>query len=383
MSNALSSPIPTNHDARFHVTRDGGRVRLEGSLGMGDAATIWKELDAATKGVQRGQDVALDLSGAKSVDGTIMAIVVETRAGLCARGVNAEITGASAELEPLVDLYAGRDQVEAPKKRKPESAVAQVGRATVAVLEEGKGVIDFLGGMVVALVGLVRRPRSGHLKEVPPLIEKAGADAVPIVILINFLVGFVMAYQSARQLKMFGANIFVADLVGISATRELAPLMTAIIVCGRSGAGFAAEIGSMKVSEELDALRTIGLGPFGWLVVPRAIALVFVVPLLTLIGDFISILGGLVVGVTSLDLTARGYFNETVKAVHGWDIGTGVIKSFVFAIAITLIACQQGFAASGGAEGVGKRTTGTVVSCLFALVILDAMFTVLFRTFDI
>jgi phospholipid/cholesterol/gamma-HCH transport system permease protein len=237
--------------------------------------------------------------------------------------------------------------------------------------------------MVVSAVGLVKNPRSGHLREVPPLVERTGADAIPIVVLINFLVGFVMAYQSAKQLKMFGANIYVADLVGLSVTRELAPLMTAIIIAGRSGAAFAAEIGSMKVSEELDALRTIGLRPFAWLVIPRTIALLVVTPFLTLIGDLVGVLGGLVVGITSLDLTAQGYLVETKKAVELWDVQHGVIKSFAFALAISLIACQQGFSASGGAEGVGRRTTSTVVTCLFALVLLDALFTIVFRMFDL
>jgi phospholipid/cholesterol/gamma-HCH transport system permease protein len=237
--------------------------------------------------------------------------------------------------------------------------------------------------MVLAGVTLVRHPRAGHWREVAPLCEKAGANAVPIVLLINFLVGFVMAFQSARQLKMFGANIYVADLVGISLTRELAPLMTAIIVCGRSGAAFAAELGSMKVNEEIDALRTLGLTPFGWLVMPRVLALVLVVPVLTLIADFIGVTGGLLVGVTNLDLTARGYLIETLKAVQGWDVITGLVKSLAFSVAIALIACQQGFAAEGGAEGVGKRTTSTVVTSLFAIVILDALFTMVFRTFDV
>jgi phospholipid/cholesterol/gamma-HCH transport system permease protein len=182
---------------------------------------------------------------------------------------------------------------------------------------------------------------------------------------------------------MFGANIYVADLVGLSITRELAPLMTAIIVAGRSGAAFAAEIGAMKVGEELDALRTIGLRPFAWLVVPRTIALLVVVPILVLLADLVGVLGGLFVGVTSLDLTAQGYLVQTKKAVELWDVEHGLIKSIAFALAIALISCQQGFSASGGAEGVGRRTTSTVVTCLFALVLLDALFTVVFRMFDL
>jgi phospholipid/cholesterol/gamma-HCH transport system permease protein len=297
--------------------------------------------------------------------------------------VKAELVGASDRLEPLIDLYSGHEGPAKKSKRKPERTIAQIGRATVEVGEEAKGILGFLGSMVMAAGALVRRPSSGHWKAVPHLAEKCGADAVPIVILINFLVGFVMAFQAARQLKMFGANIFVADLVGLSLTRELAPLMTAIIVCGRSGAAFAAEIGSMKVNEEVDALRTLGLTPFGWLVVPRVVALMLVVPILTLLADFIGISGGLVVGITDLDLSVTGYYIETVKAVHAWDLVSGLIKSVVFSLAIGLIACQQGFAASGGAEGVGKRTTSTVVTSLFSLVMIDAVFTVVFRVMKV
>jgi phospholipid/cholesterol/gamma-HCH transport system permease protein len=214
-------------------------------------------------------------------------------------------------------------------------------------------------------------------------MERTGADAVPIVILINFLVGFVMAFQGAVQLKQFGANIFVADLVGLSVTRELGPLMTAIIVCGRSGAAFAAELGSMKVSEEIDALRTMGFGAMRYLVLPRVVALILVIPLLTLMADFVGILGGLVVGLTTLDLSVAGYVNETRKALSVWDVYSGVIKSMVFGLAIALIACQQGLATTGGAEGVGRRTTASVVTILFSLILLDAGFTVLFHAFHL
>ena len=365
----------------YQIQPDGGTVRIAGDLRMHDAGAIWRDLRKATD--QAKGSLTFDLKGVQAADGGVMALLVELRTELAARGVKAEIVGANAKVETIVGLYSGHEGVVKRKKRKPEGAVAQVGRGTVEVKEELKGILDFLGSMVLAGVTLIRHPRAGHWKEVAPLMEKTGADAVPIVVLINFLVGFVMAFQSAKQLKMFGANIYVADLVGISLTRELAPLMTAIIVCGRSGAAFAAEIGSMKVNEEVDALRTLGLTPFGWLVVPRIVALVLVVPFLTLIADFIGISGGLLVGVTDLDLTTQGYIIETLKAVHGWDVITGLLKSVVFSVTIALIACQQGFAASGGAEGVGKRTTSTVVTSLFALVIIDALFTVIFRMFDL
>src|SRR6185369_17155745 len=198
------------------------------------------------------------------------------------------------------------------------------------------------------------------------------------VLLINFLIGFVMAYQSSVQLRQFGANIFVADLVGVAMTRELGPLMTAIIVCGRSGAAFAAELGTMKVSEEVDALRTLGLVPLRYLVLPRIFGLMLAAPLLALLADGIGILGGALVAVTRLDLTPAAFFGELRQAVRLTDVLSGLAKSVVFAGAIALIACQQGLATSGGAEGVGRRTTGAVVSILFALIMLDAVFTVLF-----
>jgi phospholipid/cholesterol/gamma-HCH transport system permease protein len=346
---------------------------------MPDAAAIWRELHRTTDAVKRGR-LAIDLSQVGSIDGAVMALIVALRTDLATRGVATEVTGTPERLRPLVDLYeADAEQPQRQRRRKPESVIEQVGRVTAGVLAEIRAGVAFFGEMIVAVVGLVRQPRSGHWKEVPPLIERTGADALPIVVLINFLMGFVMAYQSARQLKLYGANLYVADLVGISVTRELAPLMTAIIVCGRSGAAFAAEIGSMKVSEEVDALRTLGLRPFAWLGVPRVLALLLVLPALTIIGDVVGVLGGLFVAVTSLDVSMHAYFIETTISVQLWDVEHGLIKSVAFALAIALIACQQGFAASGGAEGVGRRTTSTIVTSLFALVILDALLTVTFR----
>jgi phospholipid/cholesterol/gamma-HCH transport system permease protein len=376
----VAAPPSTPVDA-YRIVRDGGTIRVAGDLRMHDASAIWRDLRKETAAVNG--NVVFDLGGVDAADGGVMALLVELRAELTARGLTAELSSANEKVETIVNLYSGHAGVVKEKRRRPESVVAQIGRVTLDVKDEAKGILDFVGSMVLAAFALVRHPRAGHWKEIAPLCERTGADAVPIVVLINFLVGFVMAFQSAKQLKMFGANIYVSDLVGISLTRELAPLMTAIIVCGRSGAAFAAEIGSMKVNEEIDALRTLGLTPFGWLVVPRIVALMLVVPFLVLIADFVGIGGGLVVGITDLDLSPQGYVIETLSAVHSWDVITGLIKSVVFAVAIALIACQQGFAASGGAEGVGKRTTSSVVTSLFSLVTIDALFTVFFRVLGV
>jgi phospholipid/cholesterol/gamma-HCH transport system permease protein len=188
-----------------------------------------------------------------------------------------------------------------------------------------------------------------------------------------------MAFQSATQLKRFGANLLVADLIGISVCRELGPLMTAIVLCGRSGAAYAAELGFMRVNEEVDALRMMGLGPMRWLVLPRTLALLVALPLLSVLADLAGIAGGLVVGVTTLDLTARGYLNETARVVTLWDFSSGLIKSALFALAIALISCQQGLATTGGAEGVGRRTTSAVVVTLFTLILIDALLAAFLR----
>ncbi|MCL4148716.1 UNVERIFIED_CONTAM: hypothetical protein GTU68_004370 [Idotea baltica] len=214
-------------------------------------------------------------------------------------------------------------------------------------------------------------------------MERAGADGIPIILLINFLVGLIIALQSAFQLERFGANLFLADLVGLSMVREMAPLMTAIVVAGRSGAAYAAELGSMKVSQEVDALWTLGFDPQRFLVLPRLIALALVVPILTTLSMVVGIFGGLIIGVQYLGLTTLAFMVQLGNAVGFSDLAGGLLKSSVFAVAIGLIACQRGLATRGGAVEVGNSTTSSVVATLFSLVILDTIFTLGFQLFGI
>jgi phospholipid/cholesterol/gamma-HCH transport system permease protein len=360
-----------------------GELLLSGRLTLADAGPLWEELQSRARPLGAGDSLHFDMFGVTLVDGGAMALLVHLRSDLQLRGVQCEFLNANDRVGALVHLYRGDVDPKRRKERKPPRVLDQIGRATIAFFREIQLVLGFLGTSVLAAVGLLKEPRTANWKEVLPIMERAGVDAVPIVVLINFLVGFVMAFQGAVQLKQFGANIFVADLVGLSVTRELGPLMTAIIVCGRSGAAFAAELGTMKVSEEIDALQTLGFGPIRYLVLPRVVGLMLVLPFLTLFADLLGIVGGLVVGLLNLDLTISGYLIETRKALSAWDVGSGLVKSVVFAVAIALIACQQGFATSGGAEGVGRRTTASVVSILFALILIDAGFTLFFFEFHL
>jgi phospholipid/cholesterol/gamma-HCH transport system permease protein len=210
-------------------------------------------------------------------------------------------------------------------------------------------------------------------------MQKTGVDAVPIVGMISFMMGLIMAFMSSIQLQMFGANIYVASLVSLAMTRELGPIMTAIVVAGRSGSSFASEIGTMKISEEVDALFTMGFDPTRYLVVPKIMASVIVVPILTLFSDLFAILGGLSVGVFMLDLTANAYILQTVKTLSLFDILLGIFKSGVFALLISWIGCLRGFRVKGGAAAVGQATTSAVVSSIFLIIAFDSIVAVILR----
>jgi phospholipid/cholesterol/gamma-HCH transport system permease protein len=355
------------------VGADRGQFRLGGDLCLTEAGPLWAELRRLEGSAVKGASLDFEMSGVERIDGGAMALLAFLRSELHRRGVRSEFLAADERVQRLIHLYGGDHEVERVRRRRPVGTLDQLGRATLAILQELKLVTAFFGQMVVSGASLLRSPGSANWKELPATMERSGADAVPIIVVTNFLVALAMAFQSAEQLTRFGANILVADLIGISVTRELGPLMVAILVCGRSGAAFAAELGFMKVNEEVDALRTMGLGPMRYLVLPRTLALVCAVPLLTVLADVAGMAGGLVVGITSLDLTARGYWSETVRVVTLWDMASGVLKSALFGLAIALISCQQGLATTGGAEGVGRRTTSAVVVTLFTLILIDAL----------
>ncbi len=370
----------------WHLVRGEGRLELAGELGFADAPAIWRALGDATAALGPPSDAAgpepalvIDLSRATRIDGANIALVVAVRARLLARGVRCHITAGSEQLRALVRLYRGDELPGPPVIRRRERGIAWLGAAVEHAFAQARQMVAFLGELLAAIAAVLRRPARVSWHDLPGLIVRAGTDGIPIVLVLNFLIGFVMAYQTARQLTLFGANIYAADIVGLSVPRELAPLMTAIIIIGRSGAAYAAELGTMRVSDEIDALRTMGFAPVPYLVVPRILALVIVAPVLTLLGDVVGVVGGIVVGQASLDITPAGFLAELRTAVEASDVWTGLCKSVAFGGAIGLIGCQHGLATRGAASGVGRGTTSTVVSCLFAIVVIDTLFTMVFR----
>jgi len=225
----------------------------------------------------------------------------------------------------------------------------------------------------------MRKPRTLRVGDTIVNMRLVGVQALPIVGLISFLLGLIMAFMSSVQLKQFGANIYVASLVSLSMTRELGPIMTAIIVAGRSSSAFAAEIGSMKISEEIDALFTMGINPHQYLVLPRVIAAFLMVPLLTLFSDVFAIAGGLVVGTSMLGLTVDGYLNQTLKTLSLFDVFWGLFKSGIFALFLAWIGCLRGFQVREGADDVGRATTSAVVTSIFMIIFLDSIMVVILR----
>jgi len=225
------------------------------------------------------------------------------------------------------------------------------------------------------------QPMRGHGLRVRVTVQQFvefGVNSLPIVCLICFLVGAIMAMQASYQLAKFGATIFIANLVGVAAMRELAPLMTAILITGRSGSAITAEIGTMKVAEEIDALEVMGLNPTKFLVVPKFIAMVLAVPCLTIISTFVMIAGGYCLAVFVLGIDSGRYIEQTVNALVAKDLYTGLTKSLFFGITICLVGVYRGFQVEGGAEGVGRQTTSSVVTSIFMIIIVDLVFTVLF-----
>lgn len=253
----------------------------------------------------------------------------------------------------------------------------------MAALEQVQALIRFVDEIALALVTCARHPKRIRWRSVALNLKSAGPDALPIVGLLAFLLGIVVAYQGASQLQTYGANIFVADLVGLSMLREFAPLITAIIVAGRSGSAYAAQIGTMVVTEEMDALRTIGIEPQELLVLPKILGLVIALPLLTVFADVLGVAGGMVMAQVRLDVGYGEFMERFVKAVRVTDYLIGVFKAPVFAAIIVVIGCFQGFRTHGGADSVGQQTTRSVVQSIFLVIVAVALFSVAFSALDL
>jgi phospholipid/cholesterol/gamma-HCH transport system permease protein len=317
---------------------------------------------------------AMDTAGAW----TLQHFVQRMRTG----GAQVEMPGLRAEFARLLDAVAQHADAQLPAAPGPArgivAAIDQLGRRSAAAADQGLALLAFVGEGSLALAGCITHPKRLRWRPILFNIRSAGFDALPIVGLLSFLLGVVVAYQAADQLRRYGANIFVADLVGLSMLREFAPLMTAIIIAGRSGSAYAAQIGTMAVTEEIDAMRTLGIAPLELLVLPKLVALVITLPLLTVFADLMGVAGGMVMARAQLGVSFNEFLDRFSSAISVTTYLIGIGKAPVFAAIIAIVGCFQGMRTRGGADSVGRHTTRSVVQAIFLVIVADALFSVAF-----
>lgn len=345
------------------------------------------ELDRALKGlggIAAGMALRIDLAGVEALDTVGAWLVLRTCRDFERRGTAASIVNVSQSFAPLLDQVAKGEPPEqaSPRRRHPTetliAALQFVGEGAVEFYCAARDLLEFFGIICFTTARTLRHPARLRSISLVAQMQRTGVTALPIVGLLSFLIGVVIAYQGADQLRRFGAEIFAVNLLGIGILRELGVLLTAIIVAGRSGSAFTAEIGAMQVNEEIDALRTLGLDPVEVLVLPRLFGLVLTLPLLAFYADFMALLGGALMSWAVLGIPPPLFVRQLHDAVGGLTLWLGLVKAPFFATAIALVGCHAGLRVSRSAESVGRLTTLSVVESIFLVIIIDAVFSVLF-----
>ena len=359
--------------ADFELADNAKTLRFTGSMTLARLGRLPQELDELEASPDK-----IDLSGVERMD-TVGAWLIHR----IARDHDIPVEGADEDKAHLLEQVAAADQ---PLKIRPDHTptltrlLDQMGEATIRAGTTLIGLIGFFGTVLVTLGALVRHPRRIRWNAVVRQFEVVGVDALGIIGLMSFLIGIVIAQQGAIQLRQFGAEVFTINLVGRLTLRELGVLMTAIMVAGRSGSAFAAQLGSMKLAEEVDAMRTIGVAPMEALVVPRVVAAFWMMPLLAFYAAMVALLGGGLFCWFSLDIPPITFVSRIREVVPITDLWQGLLKAPVFGLIIAIAGCFQGMQVEGNAEAVGLRTTAAVVQSIFLVIVLDAFFAVFFAS---
>ncbi len=319
-----------------------------------------------------------------SWDSSLTAFLLQLQRYCLANGVSVNYQGLPSGVQRLLSLAMTTHQRDDPNlNTAPGSLLNQVGESTLNLWYDAPQTLRFIGGSAVALANTVRGRAHFRREDIGLLLQDAGPRALPIVSLISFLVGMILAYMGASQLALFGAEIYIADLVGIGMVREVGALMTAIIIAGRTGASYAAEIGTMQVNEEIDALRTLGISPIEYLVLPRLITLIIMVPLLTLYADLVGILAGMMVAVTAFNISIFEYYVQTLHIMDINHILVGLSKALVYGICIAIAGCLRGIQCGRSAAAVGQATTSAVVTSIIYVVVSASVMTILYQKLGI
>ncbi|AKF25993.1 ABC transporter permease [Sulfurovum lithotrophicum] len=352
------------------------RIASKGEWTLATVPEIEKELSD----ISVGKSVVWDLSGVEEFDSAGVLLFMEYYDKL--KQTNAvELVGYSESQKEMYDLLR-KHMIEKVPERKT-SFFEELGKSTLVVLGDIKDLITFLGHLFFTLFNVLFHPRNIRIKEMVYHIHHSGFNALMIIGLTSFLVGMVIAYQGAVQLAKFGADIFIVDTVGISMVRELGPLMTAIVIAGRSGSAYTAEIGAMKITEEIAAMRTMGFDPYTFLVVPRIFALIIALPLLIFFSDIMGIFGGMVASQMELNISMAQFVDRLYEVLEVKHYILGMIKGPVFAFVIAAIGCFRGFQVSDNTESLGLQTTASVVNSIFLVIAFDALFSVIYTELNL
>jgi phospholipid/cholesterol/gamma-HCH transport system permease protein len=361
------------------VAVEGVRVRATGAWTVGHLERLERSL--ATVRWPDGERIVFDLSGAAAVDSAGAWLLRRTVAGLEGRGRVVAIEGLAESARRILALVTPEDgAAPAPQRARRPPRLVALGRSAARQPRQAYAFLSFVGELCVTTAGVLARPWRIRGRATVQALQAAGPNALPIVGLLTFLLGVVIAYQGGVALREYGATHYVADLVGVSMLRELAPLITAIIVAGRTGSAYTAHLGTMVISEEVDALRTMSVSPMELLVVPRLLALLVALPLLTVFADAVSVLGGMLMTNRVFGLGYGTFLGRLDDAQTYRAFVLGILKTPVFAAVIAAVGCYQGFRVHGSAESVGRRTTMSVVQSIVLVILVDAAFSVLFST---
>lgn len=378
---SAAAELAADAESSFELLREEDSLRLR-FVGAWTTRTLARH-DAALRrlDLHGARSVAVDLGDCSAIDSAGAWVLDRTLSDLQRQGASVTLINCDPAVETLLGTVVRKhcELPPAPKAENPLVAVTiRVGRETIRIGREARDLVSFLGLTVLVLLRSLLRP--WRIRPIPLIahMEQTGLNALPIVGLISFLVGVVLAYQGADQLARFGAQIFTVNLVAVGVLREMGILLTAIIVAGRSGSAFTAQIGTMKVNEEVDAMRTLGLDPMEVLVMPRVVALILVLPLLTFYADIMGLLGGAVMATLVLDITFFQFVRQLSEAVTLGTFWVGIIKAPLFAFIIGMIGCYEGLKVSRSAESVGQQTTRAVVEAIFLVIVLDALLSIFF-----
>ncbi|MCG6982120.1 MAG: ABC transporter permease [Deltaproteobacteria bacterium] len=370
--------ITSSGDLAFSRPRENSlALRLAGDWTIGKVIPSPEEVQKQVDSGQPLQRITFDTNELGSWDSVLITFLLKVFDQCSKRQIDVDRSGLPEGVRRLLDLAAAvPEKKDARKMALREPFLVQVGKAGMDIARQVTGMTTFLGEATIAfgrfLVGKAKFRRT----DLWLTLQQCGADALPIVSLISFLVGLILAFVGAVQLALFGAQIYIANLVGIAMAREMGAIMTAIIMAGRTGAAFAAQIGTMQVNEEVDALTTMGISPMEFLVLPRMLALILMMPLLCLYSDLVGILGGFVVGTGMFDISFTQYMGQTKASLNLTQFGIGVFKSAIYGVVVAITGCLRGMECGRSASAVGDAATSAVVTSIVLIIVLDGIFAV-------